>query len=242
MPEIAARLAMDPVRHVDPARDLVRPFSIPGQVFGQMSVALGRINSETPQDVDPHLFLPGEYRMSLEGGEEFIPADAASLQAQINEPCLVIYAGADIFEIRPAFRAQRVGDLGRAVLDAVTEAERVDLAVLQGRPGIDRHRVGVVQEQRAALRDLANVAAEIENDGNVCAGHRRIPPAQIVFADALVDAVFQGNPYVVRISFDPADPHAADDVAGALVSPPSIGRRGHFCRQLVDSIVRSMIR
>jgi hypothetical protein len=50
----------------------------------------------------------------------------------------------------------------------------------------------------------------------------------------LVDPIFKRNADVVRISFDAADPDAADDVACACESAAAVGRRRHFRGQLVD--------
>ena len=143
--EIAAGLAMDPVGHVDPAGDLVRPLAVPRQIFRQMAVALGRVDAEALQHVDPQLLLPGIDRMRLEGRDQLVLADPAAAHAQVDEPGLVVDAGADIVELA-IFGAEHLGDLVGAVLDAVAKAYRVDLAVLDGRPGVHRHRVGIVEE------------------------------------------------------------------------------------------------
>ena len=146
--QVAAGLAVDPVGHVDPAGDLVRPLAIPGQVFRQVAVALGRIDAEALQDVDAHLFLLRENRMRLEGGDQLVLADLAAVDADIDEPGLVVDAGADVVELA-VLGAEDFGDLLAAVLDAVAEADRIDLAIFDRRPGVHRHRVGIVEEFRA---------------------------------------------------------------------------------------------
>ena len=108
-----------------------------------------------------------------------------------------------------------VGDLLGAVLDAVAEADRIDLAVLDRRPGVHRHRVGVVQELGAGLGDLADVPAEVEDDRDVALAVEDAAGADRV-ADALVDAVFQRDADVVGIGLEAADADAADDVARAF--------------------------
>ena len=97
--EIAAGLAVDPVGHVDPATDLLRPLAIPRQIFGQVAVALGRIDAEPLQDVDPNLLLPGIDGMALEGGEQFVAADRSSAQAHVDVPGLMVDAAADVFDL-----------------------------------------------------------------------------------------------------------------------------------------------
>ena len=114
--------------------------------------------------------------------------------------------------------AEHRGDLVAAVLDAVAEADRVDLAVLDRRPGVHRHRVGVVEEERAGLGDLADVLAEVEDDRDVALAVEDAAGADRV-ADALVDAVLQRDVDVVGIGLEAADADAADDVARACRAP-----------------------
>ncbi len=75
--QIAARFAMNPVRHVDPFDDLVGTLSIPGQILGKMAVAFRRIDTETLQNIDADFLLLADDRMTLEGCNQFILADLA---------------------------------------------------------------------------------------------------------------------------------------------------------------------
>ena len=133
---------------------------------------------------------------------------------------------------RLSLGAEHLGDLLAAVLDAVAEADGIDLAVFDRRPGVHRHRVGVVQEARAALRDLADVPAEIEDDRDVALAVENAAGADRV-ADALVDAVFQRDADVVGVRLEAADAHAADDVVRAFQRLPAVGGRGDRGRQAV---------
>src|SRR5919109_4332594 len=104
--------------------------------------------------------------MGLEGRDQLVLADLAALDPNVDEPGLVVNAGADVIELAGS-RAKDFGDLLGPVLDAMAKADGLDLSVLDRRPGVHRHRVGVVQEPRSSLRHLANIPAEIEDDRNV---------------------------------------------------------------------------
>jgi hypothetical protein len=56
----------------------------------------------------------------------------------------MIDPAADVFDVVRVFGTERVGDLPPAVLHAVAETDCIDLAVANRRPGIHRHRIGVV--------------------------------------------------------------------------------------------------
>ena len=155
--------------------------------------------------------------MRLEGGDQLVLADLAALGADVDEPGLVVDAGADVVEFA-VLGAEHLGDLVGAVLDAVAEADRIDLAIFDRRPGVHRHRVGIVEELRAGLGDLADVLAEVEDDRDVALAVENAAGADRI-ADALVDAVFQRDADVVGIGLEPADAHAAHDVARARRSP-----------------------
>ena len=230
MPEIAAGLAVDPVAHVDPLGRLVRPLAVPGQVLRQVAVRFGRVDAEALQHVDAHLLLPRIDRVALEGGDQLVAADLLSAQADVDVPGLVVDARADELELALLARAEHLGDLLAAVLHAVAQAHRAHLAVFDRRPGVDRHRVGVVEKQRVALGHFVDVAAEVEDDGNVALAVENAAGADRV-ADALVDAVFERDADIVGIGFEPADAHAAHDVAGALDGPAPVGRGGDPGRQ-----------
>ena len=98
------------------------------------------------------------------------------------------------------------------------------------RPGIHRHRVGVVQEAGAAFGDLADIAAEVEDHRDVALAVEDAAGADRV-ADALVDAVFERDLDVVPVGLQPADPRAVDDVAGAIQRRAAVGGGGNPGRQ-----------
>ena len=67
--------------------------------------------------------------MALQRGEQFVLADRAALQLEVDEPGLMVDSGADVVEVGAMLGAERVGDLRRAMLHAVAEADRADAAV-----------------------------------------------------------------------------------------------------------------
>src|SRR5262249_13877716 len=99
----------------------------------------------------------------------------------------MVDAGADELELARAGAEDR-GDLLAAMLDTVAESNGVDLAVVDRGPGIHGHGVSVVQELRPGLGDLANVAAEVEDDRNVTLPIENAAGADGV-TDTLVDAI-----------------------------------------------------
>src|SRR6185312_5296884 len=149
----------------------------------------------------------------LEGGDELVLFDLAAVGAEINVPGLVVDAGADIVELIVGY-AQHPRDLLGAMLHAVAEADAVDLAVFERRPGVHRHRIGIVEEQRTRLGDLADVLAEIEDHRNVALAVEDAAGAQRI-ADALVDIVLERDVDVGREGFEAANAHAAHDVLRA---------------------------
>ncbi len=96
-------------------------------------------------------------------------------------------------------------------LHAVAQADRLHAAVLVAGPGIHRHRVGVVQEQRAGFGHLADILAEVEQFGDGPRGIHDAARAEGI-AHALVDAVFQGDIDIMLEGFQPALANGADDV------------------------------
>ena len=52
-----------------------RALAIPGQVFGEVAVRLGRVEAEALEDVDADFFLLRIDRMPLEGGYQLVAAD-----------------------------------------------------------------------------------------------------------------------------------------------------------------------
>lgn len=90
-------------------------------------------------------------------------------------PGLMVDAGEgelDIFTVNLLFRPDQVlfarpvrdavRNLMLRALHAVAEAHGLDFAVGVAGPGQHRHRVGVVEKQRAGLGDLADVLAEVQ--------------------------------------------------------------------------------
>ena len=150
---------------------------------------------------------------------------------QLDEPSLVVDAGRrDVQVLRP-LHAQHLRYLPRRVLHAVAEADHVE-AVVEGGPGVHRHRVRVVDEERPGLGHLLGVPAEVQHLGDVPLGVHDAPGADGV-ADALVDAVLERYVDVQREGLQPADPGAVDDVVrvGERLAP--VGGRRHGGRQLV---------
>ncbi|MNU61141.1 hypothetical protein D3C71_503450 [compost metagenome] len=170
--------------------------------------------------------------MRFEGRDQLILADLAAVEPQVDEPCLVVDTRADVIEFGGGFRAEDFGDLFRAMLHAMAEADRIHLAIFDGRPGIHGHGVGIVQEFCAGCRDFANILAEIQNDRNVALAIKNAAGADGV-TDALVDPVFQRDTDVVRIGFQTADPHTAYDVFRTLKRATAVGMRRHFHRKTV---------
>ena len=105
-------------------------------------------------------------RMPLERGDQLVALDLAAakristyqvwwlMPEQINSSSAAVLC------------TEHARDLPPAVLHAVAEADGIDLAVFDRRPGVHRHRVGVVEQLGAGLADLADVPAEIEERRN----------------------------------------------------------------------------
>ena len=103
-----------------------------------------------------------------------IPAATTSTSRRCD---VLLRAAIRSFLACPVLDAAR--DLPVRALHAVAQADRLDAAVVVAGPGVHRHRVGVVQEQRIGLGDLADVPAEVEQRG-MSRWAYMIPPAQIV--------------------------------------------------------------
>src|SRR5690606_11326218 len=127
--EIAARLAVDPFAQVDPLADLVRPLAVPGQIFGKMPVALGGIEAETLEHIDPELLLFPIDQMALEGRNQLVLADFPPVCAEVDIPGLMIDAAADIVELL-VLDAEDLRDLAGAMLHSMAQANRFDAAIL----------------------------------------------------------------------------------------------------------------
>ena len=239
MAQIAAGLAVDPVGHVDPALDLVGPLAVPGQVFGEVPVALGRIDAKALQHVDADLFLLGIDRDASRRRRSARPCRSCRpLRRESMYQVWWLMPEQTIVESSPRSGAEHLGDLRRRRAARRGRGPMVShLAVFVRRPGVHRHRVGVVEEQRAGCGDLADVLAEVEDDRDVALAIQDAAGADRV-ADALVDAVFQRDADVVREGLEPADADAADDVAGAC---ESASRRSVVAVTLAGSLLTSTI-
>ena len=104
--------------------------------------------------------------------------------------------------------------------------------MLERGPGHHRHRVGVVEEQRVGLGDLADVVAEVEHRRDAALAVHDAAGADGV-ADALVDAVLQRDADVVGEGLEAADADAVHHVAGAGQRLAAVGGGGDLRRQAV---------
>ena len=105
------------------------------------------------------------------------------------------------------------GDLAVPPLHPVAQPDGSDPPVGVAGPGVHRHRVGVVQEQRTRLGDLANVPADVQQRGDGALAVHDAPGADGV-ADALIDAVLQRDLDVEFEGFQPPLPDGADHIVG----------------------------
>jgi hypothetical protein len=135
----------------------------------------------------------------------------------------VVDAGADDVHLAHG-HAQRAGDLAVAVLDAVAEAHGAHARIERG-PGHHGHGVGVVEQQRALLGHLPDVAAEVEHGGDAALAVEDAARADRV-AHALVHAVLERNADVVGESLQAPDAHHVHDVARARESLAAVRRGG----------------
>jgi hypothetical protein len=55
--------------------DLVGTLAIPGEIFGEVAIRLGRIEAEALENVDPDLLLLRIGRMPLERGHQLVSTD-----------------------------------------------------------------------------------------------------------------------------------------------------------------------
>ncbi len=196
-----------------------------------MPVRFRRVEAEALQNVDAHLLLLGNDRMSLERGDQLVTSDRPAAQADVDVPGLMVDAGADELKLTlPG--PEHFGDLLAAVLDAVTEADRIDLAVVDRSPGVHRHGIGVVEEGGAALRHLGDVSAEVEDHRYVALTVENAAGADRI-SDALIDAVSQRDADVVRVGLQSADADAADRISRAFQGFATISCRRDPRRQPV---------
>ena len=113
-----------------------------------MAVAFGGIETETLQHVNAHFFLIGKLRMLFKGGNQFISADVATFVIEADIPRLMVDAGADNVQFQVVRNTERFGNLPPAILNAVAQANGVNLAMIEASPSIHRHGVGIVEMQQ----------------------------------------------------------------------------------------------
>ena len=198
--QIAAGLAQYPAIQADPVRDLIGSLAIPRHVLAQMPVRLGRVITEAAQHIYAHLLLFAESRMrfkQFQQARNHIQAPPTHLHV----PGLMIDAGADDIDIvarhslvfgdpalAPRPKLNALGDLLVAMLNTVTQANGPHAAILVASPSIHRHRIRIIQEERAGLGHIADIAANVQQ--------RRDRPLTVHdaaradrIADALIHAV-----------------------------------------------------
>ena len=100
----------------------------------------------------------------------------------------------------------------------------VDAAVVDRRPGVHRHRVGVVEQPRIRLSATSRMSRQKSSIDGIDALAVQDAAGADRVADALVDAVVQRDANVVCERFEPADAHAIDDIVRAFQRPPAVGR------------------
>ena len=229
---------------VDPIRNFADALAVPGQVLGQVAVAFGAVIAEAFQHIQTHFFRTLEIRHSrhdlIESRNE-VNAAPLGLQA----PGLVIDPGEDrvhLFTGQFLVRTEhsfglcplldRAADLPMCTLHPVAQADGFDPAVFVAGPGVHRHRVGIVQQDRAGLRDFADVFTKIQQGGNGPLGIHQAACTQRV-ADALIYPVLQGNIDVGLERFQAALPDHAEHIIGISEGLAPAGRRFHRRRQPV---------
>ena len=153
--------------------------------------------------------------------------------------------GAASHPARPALRVSptldALGDLPVRALDAVAQPDGLDPAVLVAGPGVHRHRVGVIEEERARFGDFADVFAEVEQGGDGALRVHDAAGAERV-ADALVDAVLERDVDVDLEGLEPALADRADDViASAMAARRSSGRVIWRAAPLASDIVAAKL-
>src|SRR5439155_70255 len=110
-------------------------------------------------------------------------------------------------------RLQR-GQLSRCPLNAVAESDHGKLSAALGRKSQDRHRVGVVQDDRAR-RDALHVADYFKPGRS---GPERLedPARADGVADALIDAIAHRDVVIEANVLQPGDLDRVDDVISAF--------------------------
>ena len=158
--------------------------------------------------------------MALVGGEQ-IAGHVLAVVAQVDVPGLVVDAGGDNVQLLLR-HAKHFRDLPVPALHAVAQADGLHPAVVVGRPGEHRHRVGVIEQAAARLGYLTDVAADVEDHRDAALAVHDAAGGQGV-AHALVDAVTQRHVDVGGKRLDAADPHRTEHVACARYGFAAVG-------------------
>ncbi len=148
--------------------------------------------------------------------------DVLAVVLALEEPRHVVDAGDPVVQFLPRdidVFGDRLGGVGHAM----TESDRLDLGRLRHRPADDRHRVGVVQQERVRTYVL-HVAGDLEHRRDRSQSPEDAARAQRI-ADRLLDAVSLGDPDLVLERLAASDVDHVEDVVRALERLPTVGRR-----------------
>lgn len=169
----------------------------------------------------------------------------------LDEPGLVVDSGADDIDFAAVQFAvfgdegiglspsgDAVGDLPVGALDAVAEAEGGDVAVLVAGPGIHGHGVGVIEEEGVGLGEAADVLADSQQFRDCALGIHDAACTEGI-ADALVDAVFEGDIDIGLECFESSLPDGADHVIGVCDGFLAVEGCGDFGGEFVGGDVAS---
>ena len=208
----------------NPIGDLARALAIPGQVFGEVAVGFGAEIAEAAYYVHAHFFAPANRRVRLEQRQQ-VRRPIAAIEQHLDVPRLMVDASGDDVHVGLP-NTPVAGVFVRAVavdvaleqprqqvvaaLHAVAKADGLHVAVIQRRPGVHGHWVGVVEQHMTGSVAL-DLLAKFQNHR-----HRALSVEQAAgtdgVADALIDAVFQRDFHVRAETLQAADPRRVDDV------------------------------
>ncbi len=135
----------------------------------------------------------------------------------------MVDTGAEIIDLVRR-NAQHMGQLVGGAEHAVAEPDVADVRALVQRPRQDRHRVGIVQQQRVRA-ELLHILRDVEHDRDRAQATHDATDAERV-ADRLPQTILLGNleiPDGRRLV--PADLDHVDDVVGPLQRLAPVGRR-----------------
>ncbi len=242
--QVAACLAVDPGRQVDPLHNFVRSLAVPGQVLAQVAVRFGRVITKAFQHVDAHLFgvfvdrvLGEELRQER---DHIVPAPG-----NLDKPGLVVEPGGDHVHLAPVHfivvrdkalalgpHLHAFGDFPMGTLHPVTQAKGFHPAIFIAGPGVHRHGIGVIQEQRPRFGHFADIFADTKQLGDRALGIHD-PAGADGIAHALVDAIFQRDIDIQLESFQAALADHANHIIAILDSLPPVGGADNLSRQAV---------